>query len=82
MFVSRHPPNGLHEGSPCLLLLRKHASPFSRNFVQAAAPLVRLFDPRALDPSALLESIEQGIEGINVDVSWPPDRAWINLLRS
>src|SRR3954464_13676420 len=49
MFVSGHPPNGLHERSPRLLLLRKNASPFSRNFVETAAPLVRLFDPRALD---------------------------------
>src|SRR5688572_10939266 len=67
MFISRHSPNGLHERGKCFLLQGKHAAPLSGDVVEAAAPLVGLFDPGALDPSTLLEAIEQGIEGINVE---------------
>jgi hypothetical protein len=34
--------------------------------VEPTAPLARVFDPGALDPSALLEAIEQWIKGIDV----------------
>src|SRR2546422_64782 len=67
MFASGHSPHGLHERRPGLLLLCQHAFPISRQLVEAAAPLVWLFDPGTLDPSALLEAVEQGIEGIDVE---------------
>src|SRR5687768_14786130 len=67
MFVSGDTPHRLHECRPRLPLLRKHAPPFGRDLVEAAAPLVGLFDPRALYPSTLLEAIEQGIERIDME---------------
>src|SRR3989442_14096004 len=67
MFDSRDAPHGLHECGPRLSLLCKHASPFSRDLVEPATPLGGLFDPGALDPSTLLEAIEQGIERIDVE---------------
>src|SRR6266542_858000 len=67
MFVSRDAPHSLYECGPRLLLLCKHTSPFSRDVVEAAAPLVWLLDPGTLDPSTLFEAIEQGIEEIDVE---------------
>ena len=67
MFVSRDAAHSLHECGPRLLLLCKHTSPFSGDVVEAAAPFVWFFDPGTLDPSALFEPIEQGIEGIDVE---------------
>jgi hypothetical protein len=67
MFPSRDAPHGLHEGGPRLSLLDKHAPPFSRDLVEPAAPLAGLFDPDPLDPSTLLEAIEQRIQGIDVE---------------
>jgi hypothetical protein len=67
MFISRDAPHSLYECGPRLLLLRKDTSAFSRDVVEAAAPLVWLFDPGSLDPSTLFEPIEQGIQGIDVE---------------
>jgi len=58
MFVSRHPADGFHKCRPRLLLLRQQAPPFSRQPVEAATALVELLDPRAFDPSTLLESVK------------------------
>src|SRR5262245_10157978 len=66
MFVARDAPHGLHECCPGLPLLGEDAPPFRRHFVEPAAALVGLLDPRALDPAALLESIEQGVEGVEM----------------
>ena len=66
MFVSRDAPHSLDECGPRLPLLCKHTSPFSRDAVEAAAPIPWVFDPQTLDPSTL-EAIEQGIEGIDVE---------------
>src|SRR5262245_5510808 len=66
MFVSCDALNSVYERRPGLALLRQHAPTLGRDFVEAAASLVGFFDPGALDPSTLLEAIEQGIEGINV----------------
>src|SRR5262249_17004121 len=71
MFVSRCAPPSLDECFPCLLLLSQDASSFRSDLVQAAAPLLGLLDPSALDPSALLESIEQGIKRIDMECEPP-----------
>src|SRR3954466_10151798 len=67
MFVFRDAPHSLYECGPRLLLLCKHTSAFSRDVVEAAAALVRPFDPGTLDPSTFFEAIEQGIERIDVE---------------
>jgi len=67
MFASYNAPHSLDKRCPRLPLLSKHASAFSRHLVEPAAPLVRLLDPRAPDPSALLEAIEQRIQGIDME---------------
>src|SRR5262245_59327951 len=67
MFVSGDAPHGLDECCPRLPLLSEHASPFSRDLVEPAATLLRLLDPNTLDPATLLEAIEQGIKGIDVE---------------
>src|SRR5688572_6806027 len=70
-FPSRDGSNGFDEGSPGLPLLRQHPSPFGRDPVEAPAAFGRLFDPAALDPATLLEAIEQGIQGIDVERQLP-----------
>jgi hypothetical protein len=66
MFVSCDALNSVYERRPGLALLSQHAPTLRRDFVEAAASLVGLFDPGPLDPSTLLEAIQQGVEGINV----------------
>src|ERR1051325_5507585 len=66
MFVSRDAPHSFHECCPSLPLLSKHTPSFSRDPIEPASPLLGFLDPRALNPSTLLEAVEQGIEGINV----------------
>ena len=82
MFVSSDAAHGLDECCPRLALLGQYAAPFPGHLVEPAAPLAGLLDPGALDPSALLEAIEQRIERIDVERQLPPDRAWISLLSS
>ena len=65
-FISCHAPHGLHECFPGLPLLGQDTAPLRRHFVQPATAFVGLLDPGALDPAALLEAIEQGVEGIDV----------------
>src|SRR6266849_4813586 len=60
MLPSRDAPNGFHECGPRLSLLCQHAPPLGRHLVEPAAPLPGFFDPGTLDPSTLLEAIEQG----------------------
>jgi hypothetical protein len=66
MFFSGHVPHSLYERGPGLFLLCEDTPSFGGDAVEAAAPLAGLFDPGGLDPSALFEAIEQGIEGIDV----------------
>jgi hypothetical protein len=82
MFASRHPPHRLDECRPCLPLLSEHASPFSRHLVEPAAPLVGLLDPRAPNPPAFLEAIEQRVKESMWNMSWPSEPVWISLLSS
>jgi hypothetical protein len=60
MFVSCDALNSVYERRPGLALLSQRAPALRRDFVEAAASLVGLFDPGALDPSSLLEAIRQG----------------------
>jgi hypothetical protein len=66
MFVYQDALNSVYERRPGLPLLSEHAPTLRRDFVEAAASLVGLLDPIALDPSTLLEAIQQRIERINV----------------
>jgi hypothetical protein len=66
MFVSCDALHSVYECGPSLALLSQHAPALGRDFVEAAASLVGLFDPGTLDPTTLLEAIEQGVEGIDV----------------
>src|SRR5687767_4208363 len=66
MFVSCDELNGVYERRPGLALLSQHEPPLRRDVVEAAASLFRLFDPGPLDPSTLLEPIQQWIERIEV----------------
>ena len=53
----------LHDSSNDTIL---SAPAVRRDFVESAASLVGLFNPRPLDPPTFLEAIQQGIEGIDV----------------
>src|SRR5262245_31427223 len=68
MFAAGDSRHRLHECRPGLSLLRQDAPPFGRQLVETAAPFVRLLDPRPFDPAALLEAVEQRIQGIDVEL--------------
>jgi hypothetical protein len=73
MLVSRHPSHGGYECVERPLLVGEHSPPFGGELVDAPPALVGFLDPGALDPPALLEAIEQGIQESIWNVSWPPD---------
>src|SRR5262245_26918853 len=68
MVHSGDKPHRIDEGLPGVALARQHASAFGREAVETSAPLSRLFHPLALQPPALLEAIEQGIQGRDVEL--------------
>ena len=61
---------------PPLALLREHLPSLSRQAVIAPAALTGLLHPRAGEPAAALEAIEQGIKGGDLE----PERALRPLL--
>src|SRR5262249_38037903 len=67
MVASRHAADSVDERGPRLPLLGEAAPPVGSHPVEAAAPRAGLLDPGALDPAALLEAIEQRVEGIDVE---------------
>ena len=71
MFATGHALHGLHERVPGLSLLREHAPSLRRDLVQPAPAFIRLLDPAALDPSTLLDALEQGIQGVDVKGELP-----------
>ena len=62
MFDSRDAADGGHEVFPALLLGAKRLASLRGQAVIAAAALVRLFRPLALDPALLFESMEQRVQ--------------------
>ena len=60
------PPHSLDECLPGLPLLGQDAPPFGRHLIEPASAFVGLLHPGPLDPAALLEPIEQGVEGVDV----------------
>src|SRR5262245_18048322 len=57
----------LDEGAPGVALRPQHPSPGRRQTVVAAPALRGFLDPPAFDPSALLEAVEEGIQGRHVE---------------
>src|SRR5262245_18133132 len=68
MFICGDSTHRLHEGVPRFPLLRQDSTALRGHAVEAAASLVRLFYPRPLDPSTLFEAIQQGIQGVEMEV--------------
>src|SRR5688572_26626173 len=68
MFVSGYASHRLDEGGKGLPLLRQDALALGRQLVEPAAAFVGLLDPGALDPFALFEAVEQGVEGVDVEL--------------
>ena len=66
MFSSRDHAHRLDELVPGLPLSLKYALAGRRQSIEAASALPGLLDPRALDPAALLQAIEQHHLGLNV----------------
>src|SRR5262245_41582672 len=66
MFISCHAPDGLDKCLPGLPLLGQDTAPVGRHSVEPAAAFVGLLHPGALDPAALLQPVEQGVEGIDM----------------
>jgi hypothetical protein len=67
MFFSRDQPDRLDERIPGFTLARQHAAPVGGKAIEASAALAGLFDPGPFDPAALLEAIEERIQGIDVE---------------
>src|SRR5262245_51994178 len=65
-FVFCDTSHGLNEYCSCLPLLSEHAPAFSRHLVVSAALFLGFLDLGALDPTPLLEMVEQGIKRIDV----------------
>src|SRR5262249_41922710 len=59
---SHHRLHGVDEGLPGLTLLGQLPASLRREPVEASTPLARLLDPAALDPAAVLETEERGVE--------------------
>src|SRR5882762_626207 len=68
MFGLRDLVNGVDELAPVVTLCGEHVPAFGGQAVEAAPALARLLDPLARDPPALLEAIEEGIEGGDLEL--------------
>src|SRR5262245_5710326 len=68
---SGDPAHRLDERLPCLDLRREHAVTVGRELVEPAAPLAGLLDPGPLDPTSLLEPIQQRVQRIDVERQEP-----------
>src|SRR5439155_24460021 len=68
---SREIANQLEEVLPFLPLGRQHLTAFSRDPVVAAPALSRFFNPPALDPLALFELVEGGVQRGEVERERP-----------
>src|SRR5262245_42603042 len=68
MVDPRQQAHRLYERLPVIALPGEHAPAFGGEAVEAAAPLAGLLGPPALQPAALLEPVEQGIERRDVEL--------------
>src|SRR4029078_11593690 len=66
MLPSRDQAHRLHELIPGLALSGQHALAGGCQAIKAAPALACLLDPRALDPTPFLESIEKRVQGVEV----------------
>ena len=79
MLPSRDEPHGIDELVPGLALSEQHALTCRRQPIEAAPALAGFLDPCPLDPTALLEAIEQRIERVEVEHQ-PPARLCLDQL--
>jgi hypothetical protein len=79
MFPSRHHADSLGKLVPRPALLRQHASTCRREPVEAATAFASLLDPRAFDPSAFFQPVEQRTERLELEYQPAPDSISINL---
>ena len=71
MIDPRDEPHGLDEAFPRIPLAGQDAAPGRGQAVEAASPLSGLLDPSSLQPSALFQAIEKGIQGGDVELELP-----------
>src|SRR5262245_6702444 len=67
MFALRDEADGLDERRPDFALAHELAAAFAREVVEAPAALAGFLDPRALDPAALFQAVEQRVQGVHVE---------------
>jgi hypothetical protein len=67
MFCLRYPVDSLHKCLPAAALRSQNLLAGGCEAVITPASLAALFNPSALNPSALFEAIEQGIEGCDIE---------------
>src|SRR5687768_9604224 len=79
MILLRNPLDRVNEFGPVAALRRQHAAAFGCQPVEPAPALVRLLDPLAGDPAALLEAVEQRIERRHLELQ-PAARALLDQL--
>jgi hypothetical protein len=63
IFVSGNAADGLDEGLPPVAALDEHFAAGGSESVIAATALSGFFDPAALNPAAVLEAVEERVEG-------------------
>src|SRR5689334_22860456 len=67
MFDTRDAVDRLDELPPAVALGGQHLFPFGRQAVVTAAALAGVLHPAALNPAALLQAVEQGVERGDVE---------------
>src|SRR5258705_13651177 len=79
MFGPRDLLNGVHEFAPVVPLRRQDLPALASEAIEAAPALAGLLDPLAHDPAPLLEPVEQGIQGRDLELH-PPAGARLDQL--
>src|SRR5215204_2142756 len=79
MICSRDSGDRFDELAPVIALCGQHAPAVGRDAVEAPPALARFLHPPARDPAALLEAIEQRIQGCDLEVQ-PAVRALVDQL--
>src|SRR5262245_52480307 len=63
--------HGVNERLPGIALARQHPVPLGGQAVEPAPPLSRFLDPPAVQPAALLQSIQERVERRDVELELP-----------